>query len=58
LRLVRVGTSHVAGMAELVDARDLKSLGPRLSGFESRCPHHLQNNLIFYWQATTGQPDL
>ena len=28
-------------MAELVDARDLKSLGPWLSGFESRCPHHI-----------------
>ena len=27
-------------MAELVDASDLKSLGPRPSGFDSRCPHH------------------
>jgi hypothetical protein len=32
---------HPAGVAELVDARDLKSLGPQgLCGFDSRPPHH------------------
>ena len=30
-----------AGVVELVDTRDLKSLGPRLYGFESRRPHHI-----------------
>ena len=29
-------------MAELVDASDLKSEGPRPSGFESRHPYHLE----------------
>ena len=37
-----------AGMAELVDARDLKSLGLVPSGFKSRCPHHT------IWQALAG----
>ena len=32
------------GMAESVDARDLKSLGPKgLWGFKSPCPHHLSS---------------
>ena len=39
-----------AGVAELVDARDLKSLGlQRLCGFDSRPPH--QAFLLFLWLA-------
>ena len=35
-----------AGVAELVDARDLKSLGlQRLCGFDSRPPHHIPKQL-------------
>ena len=33
---------NAAGMAELVDARDLKSLGAQaLCRFDPGCPHHL-----------------
>ncbi len=32
-----------ADVAKLVDARDLKSLGLRLYGFDPRRPHHLNS---------------
>ncbi len=36
-----------AGVAELVDARDLKSLVPHgTCGFDSRPPHHISNELV------------
>ena len=40
--LTKAPRSPGAGVAELVDARDLKSLGPQgLCGFDSRPPHQL-----------------
>ncbi len=38
-----VSNNHIdhAGVAELVDARDLKSLSLWLCGFDPRRPHHL-----------------
>jgi hypothetical protein len=51
----RASQESVAGMAKLVDARDLKSLGPRLSGFDPRCPHQSSKQRL---DVVDGQLDI
>jgi hypothetical protein len=38
-------SSRQAGMAELADARDLKSRGEKPCGFDSHCQHHFKKGM-------------